>query len=214
MAQNINEPTDTTTSKWLAIMTTILATNDGTKIINNLLLLIHITIQEKYSLVIFWFICFWSYRFIVPKKKHKEKEIPISFSKIAKKQRIIDIVSSLGLILIREFILDKLGVLYYESFARPKPWYEKSTWNAATPESIASHEKNIDWLDRIRFKNGIAKEYQYSRDHKTLTVKETEPNEIAFKDTIGDMQKEFLVLLFASNHFPFWYLIRKLKRIK
>lgn len=118
-----------------------------------------------------------------------------------KRHRILRIVRSFGLILVRNAIMNRLKVTGYGTFKKPSTW--------------AEDPKAFDYVDRINFKDGRGVEYQYTRDFSALHVREHPPT----SDNYGPASSrrptwsDAKVLVFGSNIFPFWYLAHLCARV-
>jgi hypothetical protein len=124
-------------------------------------------------------------------------------SAVIRRGRIIRVIRSLGLVVLRERILDRMGVAFYETFRRP------------TDRNWPPEPGRAEYIDRILFKDGQGTEFQYSNDHRVIFVRRHPPNVDAWGPTEEQLPKadEVKLLLFASNYFPFWllaYLVRRL----
>lgn len=151
--------------------------------------------------------------FVATKKENKEdpnRDTPATFDNLDndeygleaswKRIRRLSVLRSFGLILIREWILGRLGISIYGTFKRQADWEPQ-------PE-------RFDHIDRINYEKAEGFEFQYSRNFKFVIVR-SHPFD---NDTYGPSEtrlptwKECCHLLFASNFFPFWLLIHLLRR--
>lgn len=148
-----------------------------------------------FAVVIFW----------LPRKENnvelsdREKHIA-EINKIIRRNKVIRILRSLGLVIIREALLDLKGVLVYGTFSRPDEWQRES--------------ERAKWIDRITFKGGGGFEYQYSKNFKKLIVRHHPSGSDKYDSPVerDPLLGEIPVLIIASNYFVFWfllYLIRK-----
>lgn len=145
-----------------------------------------------------------------PKKEDPNQDTPQTFETLNddtfdleaswKRMRKISILRSFGLILVREWILNRLKISLYGTFKRQSDWEPQ-------PE-------RFDYIDRINYDQGEGYEFQYSKNFKFVIVR-THPSD---NSTYGPSStrtpnlKEIRDLLFASNFFPFWCLIHLLRR--
>lgn len=119
--------------------------------------------------------------------------------------RIIRVIRSLGLIYLRENILDKLKIKRYGTFRRPSEW---------APEPNRSI-----FVDRISFIDGRGIEYQYSSKFDIVYVRTHSSDTDKFGESLEQEPSwaDIKCLLIASNYFPFWicinFSLRLLRRI-
>lgn len=122
------------------------------------------------------------------------------------RMKLVRVVRSLGFVWWRERKLDKMGIALYGTFERPETW---EPMPGRTP-----------YIDRLMYADGRGIEYQYSRGHDVVYVREHEPRsdsqpapygpEASRRPTPDDRR----LLLVASNHFPWWYVRYLLSRNK
>lgn len=135
---------------------------------------------------------------IQPEDKNEDRVARIV--KTLKRHRIIRIIRSLGLVLVRESLLGIMGVSTYGTFRRPDEW--------------SVEESRFDFIDRISFINTNGYEFQYSKSADKIIIREHPKN----NDQYGPESETPLtwhhakVLLIASNFFPFWLLIYFFKK--
>lgn len=165
----------------------------------------------------FWYLLFFTvvaiavfFIFVVTQKEPKKDQNQDTFSTLDnddydlhaswKRIRRLSVLRSLGLNLVREWILTRLGVSLYGTFKRQSDWMP-------APE-------RFKYIDRINYEGAGGDEFQYAKNFKFVIVR-THP---ANNDTYGPAEtrvptfKECRTLLFASNFFPFWLLIHLLRR--
>ncbi len=113
---------------------------------------------------------------------------------VLKRYRLIRIIRSFGLVIIREKLLDLMKVGLYGTFRRQENW---------SPEP-----NRFCFIDRVTFIDGTGSEYQYSRNFRDIIVR-THPFDLAHYErhllrppAISDIK----LLLVASNFFLFWFL--------
>lgn len=135
------------------------------------------------------------------KKADRVQELYRLFKRDRLRRRVISIVKTFGLVLLRESILDRMKVDLYDTFNRPSNW----------PPS----DRCFDSIDRIHCE-GRSFEFQYLKNFSSISVSETLPNSDKFNEpNIHEPSvKEIKLLLIASNFFPFWYLLYLMKRLK
>jgi len=141
----------------------------------------------------------------VPEEKEKEdlKEDTIKkLSKEFRRQYLIRVIRSFGLVLLRGILLTLLKVRSYGTFKRPAPPH----WPPAPDR--------LDSIDRISFADGMGIEFQYSADFTHLIIREHPKNSDQFGDfkTRQPTWADIKILLIASNIFPFWFFIYLVKR--
>jgi len=109
-------------------------------------------------------------------------------------------IRSLGLMFLREFILERLGVALYGTFKRP------STWSAEPDRHVS--------IDRITYHDGRGIEFQYPRTNDQLIVRTHPPEDDTYRDEKrAPTRHERVVLLFASNFYPRWCVTSMVKRL-
>ncbi|WP_242395829.1 hypothetical protein [Anaeromyxobacter oryzisoli] len=115
-----------------------------------------------------------------------------------RRHRLIRVARSLGLVLIREKLLDGLGVGMYATFPRRQ---------FATPEPAPDR---FDYIDRITFTDGRGFEYQYPRGWGPVVVREhpADSSQYGPPKPRKLTSREQMVLLIGSNFYPFWLLHR------
>lgn len=120
--------------------------------------------------------------------------------KYLKRSQILRAVRSLGLVPLREWLMDKMGIALYGTFKRPSDWTPNlNTWL---------------YLDRITFNSGRGSEYQYAKNFNYVSVREHPET----SDNYGQPAErkptwvDFKHLIIASWFFPFWAIIHLLKR--
>ena len=117
-----------------------------------------------------------------------------------KRMRRIAILKSLGLIIVREWILDCLKISLYGTFKRQSDWQPE-------PERFKS-------IDRINYYQSDGYEYQYSKKFDFVFVRR-HPHE---NSSYGPSEKrlptwrECWVLAIASNFFWRWFVIHLIVR--
>jgi hypothetical protein len=134
-----------------------------------------------------------------PEKPDEEIRIE-KISKILRRGRVIRVIRTFGLVLVREFILDRLGITIYGTFTRPEEWPEQAT--------------HFDFIDRIRFKSRDGIEFQYRRNYLYLTIRKHPGDNFEYGPPEDvPLKWEYLkILMVASNFFPFWLFVYLLKR--
>lgn len=134
-----------------------------------------------------------------PKPLDKD-EIIRKVTRQFRRDKIIRVVRSFGVLLIREFLLGLAGVEIYGTFVRPSTWPKQST--------------HFNFIDRIAFQAGNGFEYQYRRDFSSLTVRSHPEANDAYGPPDDSPPKwgDVKLLMIASNFFPFWYVVFWLKR--
>ena len=119
--------------------------------------------------------------------------------RVFRRERWFQIIRSFWLIVLREKILDRMGVAMYGTFRRYSSW---------APEPAREHH-----IDRINFIDGRGIEFQYSKGAYKFFVRE-HPNN---SDVYGETQErtptsaEVRLLMIASNFFPRWWISQKLR---
>ncbi len=158
----------------------------------------------------FWFSLFFTLVTLaivlwwLPRERKKEKEENKDQAKqlaaYLRQSRIIRTVRSFGLVLIREWTLDLLGVGLYGTFKR------HSTWS---PEP-----RRLKHVDRITYRSGYGIEMQYGKNFETVFARTHPENDDNYGPTaeMAPTWREVALLLVASNCFPFWFLVFLLKR--
>lgn len=164
------------------------------------------TNSDFWLLILFTFLTFAVVFVWLPRKDNttelsdREKHIA-DINKAIRKSKTIRIMRSLGFVLVREFILDLLGVTRYGTFSRPSDWQNE-------PDRAR-------WIDRINLKSGKGVEYQYSKNFQRLIIREHPlSSDIYGLSAEREPQlREVPMLLVASNYFGIWiiaYLFKKL----
>ncbi|MGE9744389.1 hypothetical protein [Bdellovibrio bacteriovorus] len=126
--------------------------------------------------------------------KRADADGKASVIKTMKRYQVLRIIRSLGLVWIRERILDFWKVFLYGTFKRPSNWESDPT--------------RMNHIDRITFDDHSGWEFQYSKDYRSIIAR-FHPSTT---DTYEESQvreptlKEVGLLMIASNYFPFWYL--------
>lgn len=110
-----------------------------------------------------------------------------------KRHRILRIVRSLGLVLVRNAVMDLLGVTRYGTFKKPSTW--------------PRDPKIFNYVDRINLTGGKGLEYQYARDFSNLLVREHPPTTDDYGPTAERRPtwNDFKVLIAGSNIFLLWF---------
>jgi hypothetical protein len=118
---------------------------------------------------------------------------------VLRRHRLIRVARSLGLVLIREKLLDALGVRLYTTFPRRQ---------FAPPVEPAPDR--FDYIDRIIFVDGKGCEYQYPRGCGLVFVREhpASTHQYGPSQRRKLTRREKMVLLVGSNFYPFWLLHR------
>ncbi len=136
--------------------------------------------------------------FFIPRKR-EAKENPESdrseeILRVLRSGKILRALRSLGLTLLREFALDRMGVMIYGTFRRQGDW---------KPEPQRSK-----YVDRITFISGSGVEFQYATNCEMVYVRTHPESTDAYGQTDVRVLSsgETWLLLWASNYFPFWYL--------
>ena len=130
-------------------------------------------------------------------REQKAAKVLEDYFKQSERRRII---RSLGLALIRDWILDKFGVSMYGTFRRPREWPpESEVW---------------PFVDRFRFKDKSGCQFQYAQNFENISVRMHPSNATKFDTPVLRLPnaKEFGLLLVGSSFFPFWYIGFGLKR--
>lgn len=111
-----------------------------------------------------------------------------------REQRLIRVIRSFGLVLLRDFATDRLGVSFYGTIGRPPP----PLWTAAPDR--------FDRLDRMIFSGGQGREYQYTRSFRELIVREHPADSADFGPEVRRRATwtDAKILLLTSSIFPFW----------
>jgi hypothetical protein len=136
-----------------------------------------------------------------PDKEKTDKEIVSRLSRQFRFYRYLRIIRSLGVVLIRELILDFMSVATYGTFKKTSNW-------PATPEP------RIKYVDRISLKEGPGFEYQYGKEFKWIYVREHPEFDDKYGYTLKRVPewRDIKLLLVASNIFPFWLIFHLVKR--
>lgn len=113
---------------------------------------------------------------------------------------VIRTIRSFGLVPIREWIMDRLGISIYGTFKRPSDW---------TP-----NPKAFNYLDRINFSNGAGREYQYSRNFVFVIIREHTEHSDLFGPTAERVPTvtDIKHMSVASWFFPLWLIIHLMRR--
>ena len=131
----------------------------------------------------------------VPKRDtERRKQIEAVF----RRHRRIRVARSLGLVLVREKLLDRLDVGLYATFPRRQ---------FATPEPAPDR---FDYIDRITFKDGTGFEYQYPRGCGPVFVRQhaADSSQYGPPERRKLTSREIWILLIASDFYPFWLFHR------
>jgi hypothetical protein len=143
--------------------------------------------------------------YFIPRKREPKRQAEndriVVVSASIRRGNLIRLLRSLGLVWIREKLLDWIGVALYGTFRRPRDW----------PLEPARKK----WIDRITLDSGVGFEFQYMIGYQKLSVREHPRN----SDTYGPpierepTWKDARLLLLASNYFPIWLLANGIVRI-
>lgn len=146
-------------------------------------------------LLVFWFLP----RREEPEELSEQDQLASAVAAL-RRGKLLRVVRSLGLVLLREKVLDWMGVGLYGTFRKHPTW---------PPDPTRSK-----YVDRITYTGGAGVEYQYGKNFCKVFVRTHPANNNTYGSTeeripnFGDMR----LLLVASNFFPFWLVIHTLKR--
>lgn len=133
-----------------------------------------------------------------------DQRVELAVQNFKRKRRISNIlrvINSLGFVLIKEWMLGRMGVATYGTFRRPPTW----------PKAPDRYNR----LDRINFDGGEGAEFQYSKDFKHLIVRAHSSN----SDTYGPevirrpTPRDVRLLMIASIYFPWWFVCHLFRRM-
>lgn len=133
-------------------------------------------------------------------KSFDDEDLYDNAAAMMKRLRRLAILKSLGLVLIREWILDRIKISLYGTFKRQSDWQPE-------PERFRS-------IDRINYTDGEGHEFQYSKKFDYVFVR-VHP---VSNDTYGPSIKrlptwsECGTLLVASNFFLRWLAVHLILR--
>lgn len=119
-----------------------------------------------------------------------------------KRARYMKVIRTFGFVLLREWVLGKLGVVDYGTFLR-----SRQSW-APAPE-------RFDYVDRIYLNDERGEEFQYLRGHRYVAYrcyKDSKDGKYGPEEIRPPTLREIKLLLVASNFFPWWFIIHGLKR--
>jgi len=121
-----------------------------------------------------------------------------TIERVWRRHQLIRVVRSFGLVLVREKLLDLFGVATYHTFPR-------SEFTTVEPAP-----DRFDYIDRIKFTDGIGREYQYPRGPGLVFVREAtaKVREYGLPERRKLTPRERCVLLIGSNFYGFWLLHR------
>lgn len=133
-------------------------------------------------------------------KSSKDSDLYKELKASMKRMRKISIIRSFGLVLVREWILNRFKISLYGTFKRPSEWEKQ-------PERFS-------YIDRINYEQGNGYEFQYLRNFKQVVVRTHPFNNSTYgpEEIRLPTRQEYWHLLFASNIFPLWFLIHILRR--
>lgn len=120
---------------------------------------------------------------------------------ILRKERLLRVIRSFGIVLLREKMLDWMNVDLYGTFHKTSNW--------------APEPSRFNYVDRINYTDGAGIEFQYSKDFREVFVRTHPTNNITYGEPAIRMPnaKDVRLLLVASNYFPFWFLVHSIMRI-
>lgn len=126
---------------------------------------------------------------------------------LLRRHHLLRAVRSLGLALLRDWLLDLQGVALYGTFLR-----SANGWPLAADR--------FEWVDRLHFRAGNTLEYQYARDYAELIIREqpigTQRFAAEFRRPVR--ASDLKLLLLASGRFWLWYpahlVVRCVRRLR
>jgi hypothetical protein len=136
-------------------------------------------------------------------------------AQIAKKMKWVNVkrgIFSLGLIPLRETLLDLFDVGLYHSFRRPTMDQFKNSPEVGKLIAWVDEPLRFSFVDRFSFeKSGQytgGAEFQYSRDFSKMFIRYTENGASDFKpvEERGPTLREGALLMIGSNFFPLWLI--------
>ena len=135
---------------------------------------------------------------------HKRRAFPLDdmtamVNRVYKRQRFYQIITSLGIILLREKLIQICGITNYGTFKKQAHWPKQ--------------KERFSYVDRIATEDGAGIEYQYSTDFTKVYVRATSPGSVEFGPTEERQPnwRDSKRLLIASNFYPFWSLVFVIK---
>lgn len=119
---------------------------------------------------------------------------------VLQRGRRIRLIRTLGLVLIREFLLDRLGVSLYGTFRRPDHW--------------PLEPQRSMFIDRLTLTNGTGIEYQYGKNFEQIFIRTHPKGDINYGETKerAPEWEDIKILIVASNYFLFWIVVYLLKK--
>ena len=121
-------------------------------------------------------------------------EEPVKIFKRSKGSLIIGHTKTLGLSILRNIILSLMKVDIYGTFKRPSTWKNKKGY--------------YNRIDRITYCDSNGVEFQYSNNFFKISFRKHPHNSDTYNNPVERKPtcREILLLLIASNFFPFWFI--------
>lgn len=150
----------------------------------------------------------------VPKQTQPVNAMPTQ-TQISKKMKWMNVkrgLFSLGLIPLREFLLDRFDVGIYHTFTRTTMNQFNKSPEVGKLIAWADEPDRFSFIDRFSFeKSGQytgGAEFQYSRDFTKMFIRYTEKGTFDFKsvEERDPNMREVALLMIGSNFFPLWLI--------
>ena len=126
----------------------------------------------------------------------RRAQIVRNIERANRRTKILRAMRSLGISVLKDWILGRMGVSLYGTFRRPFTW-----------EPV---EGRSDKVDSISFSGGAGREYQYILGARELVVREhpSDSDEYGKEVVRRPTAEDAKYLVFASSYFPWWLLFR------